>query len=448
MTDTVDLVERWDAAHERYLERDSELHAVITWNEASRAEVEQLELERRRGESRGVLHGLLIGVKDNIDTVGLRTTAGARALIDNVPTSDATVVRRLRAAGAVVNSKLNLAEFAWGATTQNATYGACRNPWSTDRIPGGSSGGSGVALIAGYCDVALGTDTGASVRIPSSVNGVIGIRPSFGSIPNDGVVPTSLTQDTVGPMGRDAALTARLTAVITGYEAADPYSARMDAAPADSRLGVDIRGLRVGVPETFFFDDVDAGVAARIDDLIEWLGTAGAVLVPVPDFGQSEAFVHWSTIVPAEGGAFHEERLAADPDGYSSDVFGRLTAGLSLPASQLARSLAWRAAYRRRLAGVLADYDVIITPTIAADVPKIDGLDSRAQTAALGAITYPWALHDGPTLSLPIGFHAESGMPVGAALTGAVGTESVLYQVADRYQRDTEWHRVLPARFP
>ncbi|MGV8882890.1 MAG: amidase [Rhodoglobus sp.] len=447
MTDSLDLVERWDAAHARYLERDDVLHAVITWNDDARAEVENLEIERRRGESRGSLHGLLVGVKDNIDTNGVRTTAGAAALRDNIPQADATVIRRLRAAGAVVSAKLNLAEFAWGATTQNATYGACRNPWDTDRIPGGSSGGSGVALIAGYCDLALGTDTGASVRIPSAVNGVIGIRPSFGSIPNDRIFPTSLTQDTVGPMGRDAALTARLTAVITGYERSDPYSVRMDAEPADARLGIDIVGLRVGIPETFFFDGMDSGVGARLDDFIAWLAAAGAVLVPVPDFGQAEAFAHWSTIVPAEGASFHEQRLADDPGGYSADVYGRLTAGLAIPGSQLARSLAWRAGYRRRLGEVFGDYDIMVTPTIAVDVPKIDGLDSRAQTAALGAITYPWALHDGPTLNLPVGFHDGSGMPVGAALAAAVGAESVLYQVAHRYQRDTDWHRVTPANY-
>ncbi|WP_395640564.1 amidase [Pseudolysinimonas sp.] len=438
------ILERWDFAHARYLERDDELRAVITWDDASRERAVELE----RSESRGPLHGVLVGVKDNIDTARLRTTAGSAILDQNVPDSDATVVRRLRAAGAVVVAKLNLAEFAWGGTTQNRVYGSCRNPWDTDRIPGGSSGGSGAALIAGYCDLALGTDTGASVRLPASVNGVLGLRPTFGSVSNHGVFPTALTQDTVGAMGRTAAETARLAAVIAGYDPADPNSTNEVFEPADARLGQDTDGLRVGVPESFFFDDLDPGVAARVEEFLTWLPRAGTVVVPVADFQQAEAFRHWSTIVPAEGAAHHEDRLRARADDYSEDVRGRLRAGLEITGPELARSLAWRRAYRRRLALVLDDLDLIVSPTVAADVPPIIGTDSRAQTAALGAITYPWALHDGPTLNLPIGLHPVSGLPVGMALTAARGRESTLFQVADRYQRDTDWHTLTPHRYP
>ncbi|WP_187264887.1 amidase [Homoserinibacter sp. GY 40078] len=439
-----DLVEHWDTAHERYLERDELLRAVITWNDASRRDAEALT----RADHRGPLHGVLVGVKDNIDTAGLRTTAGSAMLDDNVPAEDAPVVRRLREAGAIIVAKTNLAEFAWGGTTQNTAYGGCRNPWNTDRIPGGSSGGSGAALIAGYCDLTLGTDTGASVRLPASINGVLGLRPTFGSVSNTGVFPTALTQDTVGAMGRSAAATARLAAVIAGYDPLDPNSTPEPFEPADARLGQEVAGLRVGVPETFFFDDLDAGVAERVDGFLTWLRSVGAVLVPVADFTQADAFQHWSTIVPAEGAGHHEERLRERGDEYSADVRGRLTAGLEITGAQLARSLAWRAAYRRRLAGLLADLDLIVTPTVASDVPPIDGLDSRAQTAALGRITYPWALHDGPTLNLPVGFHPASGLPVGMALTGARGHESTLFQVADRYQRDTDWHLRTPERYP
>jgi len=439
-----DVVQRWDDAHRRFLKLDDELKAVITWNDASRADAERVQRARAAGEPGGALEGVLVGVKDNIDTAGLRTTAGSAILAANVPPQDAPVVRRLREAGAIIVAKLNLAEFAWGGTTQNATYGSCRNPWDTRRIPGGSSGGSGVALVAGYCDLALGTDTGASVRLPASVTGVLGLRPTFGSVPNTGTFPTAYTQDTIGAMGRDAAATARLAAVIAGYDASDPLSVAEPFERADARLGRGIEGLRIGVPENFFYDALDEGVASRVDEFLRWLRGAGATLVPVAAFGQSDAFEHWSTIVPAEGAGYHEQWLRAHPEQYSLDVRGRLTAGLEITGPALARSLRWRAEYRRRLVDVFAGLDGIVTPTVATDVPEIDGTDSRAQTAALGRITYPWALHDGPTLNLPIGFHPTSGLPAGMALSAARGGESTLFQIADRYQRDTDWHLRTP----
>lgn len=439
-----DAVDRWDEAHRRFLAQDDALRAVITWNDASRDDAIAAQRAREQGERRGALHGVLIGVKDNIDTAGLRTTAGSAILDANIPQEDAPVVRRLRDAGAIVVAKLNLAEFAWGGTTQNVTYGSCRNPWGADRIPGGSSGGSGVALVAGYCELALGTDTGASVRLPASVTGVLGLRPTFGSVSNRGTFPTALTQDTVGAMGRSAAMTATLAAVIAGYDAADPCSTPDTFEAADAQLGRDIVGLRIGIPETFFFDDLDPGVATRVDDFVAWMRSAGAMIVPVPDFEQAEAFTHWSTIVPAEGAGHHEAQLRARPDEYSADVRGRLTAGLEITGAALARSLRWRAVYRRRLAAVFDDLDVIVTPTVGVDVPPITGNDSREQTAALGRITYPWALHDGPTLNLPVGFHPRSGMPVGIAVTAARGGEALLFRVADRYQRDTDWHLRTP----
>ena len=192
----------WDAAKARYFVNDDRVHAVIRWIDESRRDAEASDRRRDAGMPLGPLDGVLVGLKDNIDVAGVPTTAGASFLAGNVPGSDATVIRLLRRQGAVVHAKLNMAELAWGATTQNATYGSCRNPWDLDRIPGGSSGGSGAAIAAGYCDLALGTDTGASVRIPSALNGVVGLRPSVGTISIKGVVPAAYTQDTVGPMAQ------------------------------------------------------------------------------------------------------------------------------------------------------------------------------------------------------------------------------------------------------
>ncbi len=446
LTSTPDVIVRWDEARARVAEHDEELHAVITWIEESREDATALERELREGRSRGPLHGLLVGVKDNIETAGVRTTSGAAFLADHVPLHDAHVVERLRRQGAVVVAKLNMAELAWGATTQNATYGACRNPWDAERIPGGSSGGSGAALAARYCDLSLGTDTGASVRVPGSLNGVVALRPTFGAISNRGVVPVAHTQDTVGPMAPTAVRAAQLTEVLTGHDPLDPYSERSHGEPATARLGADVRGLRIGVPETFFYEDLDPGVAARVDDFLAWVATEGAVLVPVHDFGQAGAFEHWTRIVQCEGAALHEQRLRTRPHDFSEDVRGRLSGGLDVAATDLARSLHWRASYRHRLGRLFGDLDAVVTPVVPVDVPHAGGYDSREQTRALGRITYPWALHDGPTLSLPIGFHPGSGMPVGIALSAGRWHEATLFQVADHYQRRTRWHEHLPPR--
>jgi aspartyl-tRNA(Asn)/glutamyl-tRNA(Gln) amidotransferase subunit A len=433
-------LERWNDAHERYLTHDGQVHAVITWIDASREAAAEADVRAASGHSRGPLDGVLVGVKDNIDVAGVRTTAGARFLAENTPTADATVVRLLRQQGAVVHAKLNMAELAWGATTQNATYGSCRNPWDLGCIPGGSSGGSGAAIAAGYCDVALGTDTGASVRIPAALNGVVGLRPSVGTISLAGVLPAAYTQDTVGPMARRAADAAQLTEALVGYDRADPFSIASSGAPATSGIGKPLDGLRVGVARTFFFDEVDDGVGEVIEAFIGWLVDQGTVEGRVPDFGAPEAHEHWTRIVQCEGAAFHRERLSTRPDDFSADVHGRLSAGLDVPATDLADSLEFRARYRRRLSSVLEDLDLIVSPVVPVDTPSVDGEDSRQRTAELGRITYPWALHEGPTLSLPVGFHPRSGHPVGVAVTGRRFDEATLFQLATAYQEATDWH--------
>jgi aspartyl-tRNA(Asn)/glutamyl-tRNA(Gln) amidotransferase subunit A len=443
--------EGWDAAHARYQEVDDQVRAVITWVDGSRSAAVAASGRRAAGTPLGALDGLLVGVKDNIDVDGVVTTAGASFLSGNVATGDATAVRLLRAAGAVVHAKLNMAELAWGATTQNLTYGACRNPWDLDRIPGGSSGGSGAALAAGYCDLALGTDTGASVRIPAALNGVVGLRPSVGSISLTGVLPAAKTQDTVGPMARRAIDAARLTEALTAVDPTDPYSVRHTGEPATAAVGKPLDGMTVGVARDFFFDGLDDGVGERIEQFLAWLAGQGTVATAVPGFGAPDAHEHWTRIVGCEGAAFHRERLLSSPADFSPDVRGRISAGLDVAAVDLVRSLTFRAEYRTRLAGVFGDVDVIVTPVVPVDVPMADGPDSREQTVKLGRITYPWALHDGPTLSLPIGFHPRSGMPVGVALTAPRFGESVLFQIACAYQEATDWHTVratVPPRRP
>ncbi len=439
-TDQSSAVKAWEMAHARCLAYDGQVQAVITWVDGSRRDAEATDARAAVGKSRGPLDGLLLGLKDNIDTAGVVTTAGAGFLRDNVPATDATVVQLLRRQGVVVLAKLNMAELAWGATTQNANYGSCRNPWDLDCIPGGSSGGSGAAIAAGYCQAALGTDTGASVRIPAALNGVVGLRPSVGAISNRGVFPAAYTQDTVGPMARSALDAARLTEALIHLDAADPYSVASDGAPATSLIGEPIDGLVVGVGRQFFFDDLDDGVGEIVEDFLAWLGANVESTRPVGGFGAADVSEHWTRIVQCEAASIHRDRLLTSPDDFSADVRGRISAGLDVRAPDLARSLDFRVRYRSRLAALFSELDVIVTPVVPIDVPLVGGYDSRKTTAELGRITYPWALHDGPTLTLPIGFHPRSGNPIGIALAASRFAEARLFQIGTAYQAVTEWH--------
>ena len=438
-------VQRLERARERYLALDPQLHSVITWIDSSVDRAAELDRLTAADGELGPLHGLIVGVKDNIDTAGVRTTAGASFLSNFVPDSNAHCIDLLEAAGAVVVAKLNMAEVAWGATTQNLTYGACRNPWDTDRIPGGSSGGSGAALAAHIVEAALGTDTGASVRIPASVNGVVGLRPSYGAISTRGVYPAAYTQDTIGPMAVLATDAARLTESLIRFDPADPYSRPSNGLPATSLIGEPLNGMTVGIPDRFFYDDLDAGIAARIDEFLVWLAAQGTKQTSVADFDQASAFDHWTCIVQVEGAAFHEERIRTSPGDFSPDVLARISGGLDVRAVDLARSFDWRVRYRHRLDGILSEVDLMVTPVIPIDVPLAGGYDSRQTTQILGRITYPWGMHAGPTLTLPIGFHPTSKLPVGVALSSVSWSEARLFQVATAYQQETKWHEYLPS---
>lgn len=442
------VVQRWDEARARAAAHDGDVRAVITWIEASRRDAEAADGGRTAGSSSGPLDGVLVGVKDNVDVAGVPATAGAAFLADHVATSDATVVRLLRGSGAVVTAKLNMAELAFGTTTENRTFGSCRNPWDLHRTAGGSSGGPAAALAVGFCDLALGTDTGGSVRIPAALNGLVGLRPSHGTVSTAGVLPVAHTVDTVGPMARLAVDVARLTEVLTAPDPADPCSVSSDGPPATSSIGRPLDVLRIGIARDYFFDELDDGVGSLVEDFLGWLANRGAGVDAIPDFGATEAAEHCVRIIRCEGAAFHQERLEASPEDFAPDVRARLTSGLDVPGTDLVRSLEFRRSYVRRLAAVFEDVDVVVTPTVTVETPVPAGEESFATTRALGRATLPWSLYDGPTLSVPVGFHPRTGMPVGVSITGRRFAEATLFQVAAAYQAATEWHTRRPHLVP
>ncbi|WP_230598452.1 amidase [Rhodococcoides fascians] len=380
-----------------------------------------------RNDTPGPLSGLRIGVKDNIDVAGVETTCASEFFEHNVADADAEVVTRLRRAGGSVVAKLNMAEFAVGVTSQNSAAGPSYNPWNTARVPGGSSGGSGIAVATGVVDASLGTDTGGSVRLPAAACGITGLRPSWGSISNDGVFPVSEQFDTVGPMARS----------VTEVKALFDVLSLSPSEPSDV--------TRIGVPSVFLTVDVDLGVAQAVAAAVRTFAELGYEIVPIELGHAADAQDIVYTIVYSDLARRHRHRLDTEPSRFQPATYERIRLGLRISESDRARALTGRDRFRQAMAATFESVDAVLTPAMPVDVPPRDGGDDVvALSRRMGQFTYPWSLHDGPTLALPVGFHPTSGMPVGAQLTAAAHRESALFGVGERYQSVTDWHRATP----
>ena len=422
---------------------DPSVNAFITvMGEAARKDAARLDEAAEKGQWLGVLHGMTIAVKDNIDTAGVRTTSGSSFFKDHVPQADATVITKLRAAGAIIIGKVNLHEFAFGGTTQNAHFGPCRNPWNTDHIPGGSSGGSGAAVAAQMCDGALGTDTGGSVRLPAAINGVVGIRPTHGRVSNGGSVRVSLSFDTIGPMAYRAEDVARMLAAIEGY---DPDDTSSRNGPGDELLrglhqGID--GVRIGIPTNFFFDDVDAAIATRVHKALETLESLGAVLVEMTIPGADQAQDQMKSLLYSDAAAFHKERLDTNPDGFGKPEFDRLQFGVNTTGMQYAAALDWRNSWIRQMDTVFANVDIVASPSTPVLTPPIVGADMIKTTHRLTEKTFVWSMAGTPAVSVPVGF--VDGLPVGMQLAANRWRDGLLLRTAVAYQGVTDWHTARP----
>ena len=427
-----------------YLERieaaDGEINAYISVR-AEEALAEAAAIERE--EERGPLWGVPVAVKDVIDVAGTRTTAGSRILEDNVAERDAHAVARLRAAGAIVIGKLNLHEFAYGSLTTSTHFGPARNPWSPDRVCGGSSGGSGAAVAAGLAAATLGTDTAGSIRIPSCYCGATGLRPSTGRVSMRGVVPVAWSFDTVGPIARTAEDCALVLATVAGRDPADPSTVDAPVPPYHERLGGGIRGLRIGVV-TSLVAGAEPPIAAAVEAALDALRSLGAELVPVAP----PLLEHAGTIQQAmqfqEAAAVHLEWLRTRLPDYGDDVRARLLVGLFLPPTlyvtgQRARRLAYE-----ELRRVFARVDLLAAPTVPVLPPLVGEetveLAGREVPHRLVIIPYnsPWSLVGLPVASVPCGL--VDGLPVGLALVGRRLAEETVLRAAHAYQQVSDWH--------
>ena len=428
------------------IERDGErLNAFVTVApEAAREAAEAADRAAAEGRWLGLLHGMAMAVKDNIETAGLRTTSGSTFFENHVPNDDAAVVARLRRAGAVIVGKAMLHELCFGVRSVNPVSGQCRNPWNTERVPGGSSGGSAAALAAGMVEGALGSDTGGSVRLPASICGVSGLRPTVGRVPNHGATPVSATFDTIGPMARRVEDVARILAVIAGPDRRDPISIDQPLENFLPGLGDGIARVRMGVPGNFYFDDLADDIAEPVMAAVRELERHGAELVEVDVPGAEETHLHATVMIFSDACAYHAERLSERPEGFSKDVYDRMTNGWRYSAVDYARALRAREAWCRSLAELFERVDILVSPTTPADPPPV--VDERTlleATADATRNTYAGGLGAIPGLSVPCGFSA-AGLPVGLQLEAAWWREPLLLRAGVAYQSATEWHLARP----
>ena len=438
---------------EAYLQRietlDKKINAYITVT-AERAldDARRATQEMAAGKPRGALHGIPIGLKDLYETAGIRTTGGGKFHADYVPRADCTAARKLADAGAVLLGKLNTHEYAYGVTTNNPHYGATHNPWNLDHIPGGSSGGSGAAIAAGLATATLGTDTGGSIRMPASVCGVVGLKPTYGRVSKAGVIPLSYILDHAGPITRTVEDAALVLSVIAGYDPLDATTVRVPPDNYLSGINEGVKGLRIGIPRSYFFDHLQSGVGEAIEQAIDTLAALGADIQEVEIPGVAEGTGAILGIVLAEAQAIHAQALRERPGDFGPDV-AAILANETPDTAAIMGALRGRDALVAETRKVMETVDLLLTPTtpitaarIGEETVSYGGIEEPILSAMIRC-TGPFNASGLPAISLPCGFTADS-LPVGLQLIGKDFDEATVLRAAHTYEQATEWHLQKP----
>ena len=433
--DTLDRIDRLNPS----------INAMIrtTRDEALRA-AESLDAAAP-GECRGLLHGMTVSLKDNIDMEGVPTTGASGMLRDNVARSNAFIVDRLVRNGAVIVGKANLHEWVFGPTSQSLHFGPVRNPWNTGHIAGGSSGGSGASVAAGMCTGSIGSDTAGSIRLPASFNGVAGLRPTVGRISSSGALPVSPSFDTLGPLARRVSDVARIFAAIAGHDPTDPMSIDRPVPNFLATLNEPVKNLRVGIMRRWFFDDLDPDIAAAMEQAIEVFRSLGVEFVDIDLVDPEHAQQNLSfTMIPADAMALHEERIAARESDYGADVLMRMRLGEKVSGVQYARAMRWMEGWRHRLRGVFEGVDAILSPTTPATAPASGGLDFKDAIRRIPRLSCAWPIAGIPSLAVPCGLSSQ-GLPMSLELAGAWFDEPTILRLGHAYQCKTDHHlRMAP----
>ena len=413
---------------------DEKINAYISFRrEKALEDAKKAEQEIMNGNYRGIYHGIPMGIKDNIYIKGEVTTMASKIHRDFVPSYNATVIDKLNEAGAIIIGKLNMHEYAWGATTNNPHYGPCRNPWDLEYIPGGSSGGSGAALIAHTTMATLGTDTGGSVRIPAATNGIVGLKQTYGRVSNYGSFPLAWTLDHIGPMTKTVKDAAALLEVIAGY---DPKDSTTVNVPVDQYLdGItgDVKDLVIGINEEYFFNNVDNDIEQAVRNKIRQLEKEGARIqeVDIPSLQFSEWAV--MTTIISEPAAIHQQNHLNRPEDFGEDLqflfdLGELPSAVDyIHAQQIRRHL------KQDFQNVFENIDVLITPTLPIQTPKIGADTVELNGEEVGVLdhiirfTGPFNITGLPALSVPCGFKGH--LPIGIQIVGKPFDEKTILNV-------------------
>ena len=431
---------------------DGTIKSYITvMGDSARAAARAAEARVNARETLGPLHGVPIGLKDLYCTKGVKTTGGSRILGNWMPTEDATVVTRLAAAGGIMLGKLNMHEFAYGPEGLNAHYGTPWNPWdrTTHRICGGSSSGSGAAVAAGLCPGALGSDTGGSIRIPSSLCGLTGLKPTYGRVSRAGALPLAWSLDHVGPMCRSAADCALMLGAMAGYDPRDPSTSVLPVPDYAAALTGQVTGLRIGLLGRFFLESAGAPQRQATEQAVKTLEGLGASVREITLEQMKYAAAASAAVISAESYAYHEPWLRTRAAEYGPDVRERLLVGAFVSGSEYLKGQRVRRLIRDEVDRVLGDLDVLIAPTLPiAAVPvgarEVD-IDGKPQPVRPSLVRYtrPFNVSGHPVASVPCGFTVD-GLPIGMQVIGRTFDEATVLRLADAYQRVTDWHTRRP----
>lgn len=453
MTDAADLVkarrvsslELVDACLARINTYNPKLNAFITVTaEAARARAKALDA-LPASAPRGPLHGVPVALKDNIDTAGVRTTAASGVYDDRVPAEDAEVVRRLTAAGAVVLGKLNLHEFANGGTSATSYFGPVRNPWALDRNPGGSSGGSAAAVATGLCFAALGTDTGGSIRTPSSNCSVVGLKPTYGLVSIRGIIPLVVSLDHCGPLTRTVNDAALMLQALAGYDRLDIASVEHAAENYVQAVQAPVKGLRVGVPRVPFFDHLDDDVATSVDAALKVIAslTSGTREVVLPSTND--------ITLNGEMYAYHEALFTKMAGRYQIPTRRNLQGQANAKAADYIRGRWALDLLRRTIDDSFKDVDVVVLPTRRHTPRTVEASIQREETDVMRnpelENTGQFNSYGIPAISVPCGF-TSAGMPVGLMIAGPRFAEGRVLALARAFEQATDWHTRRPPITP
>src|SRR6201997_1784618 len=432
------------------------LHRIAEWQpklnafmaveaEAALKAAHEADADLAKGKSRGALHGVPLAHKDLYYEAGKVVTCGSLIRRDFVPAITSTALQRLKDAGQIRLGSLQMVEFAYGPTGHNVHYGAVRNPFATDHITGGSSSGSGSAVAARLTFAALGSDTGGSIRLPAHFCGVTGLKTTYGRVSRAGAMPLSQSLDTVGPLAQTAEDCALLLGLMGGAAPEDPTASTLPVPDYLAASSASIKGLRIGVPTSYYVDDLDADVAKILDDTIAVLKREGADIVKVELPAQRQLSAASQLVLAVEAAAFHKRWLIERPQDYGPQVLMRLQNGLAIPGVLYLEAMRWRGPALSAHMAATSGVDAVLAPVAPVAAPTIaesdigNGPGAEAVIQRLTRFTRPINYLGLPSLAMPAGFTAK-GLPVGMQLIGRSFDEATLLAIGAAFQRATDFH--------